>query len=436
MGNTESSALLRIATRVILVLRLTALAVVIIQLGCGDVRRDWTLFPAPAVVKDPRLDFTRLVALGQRGPFVPVLYATTRAPANDGNAERYARGAGDAVRLGRADVHLGEPDWSFDELVESDRRSGTDALRPARVVSVDEFGVRGEEADHSFIAAINRHVRSSRRGEVVIYVPGYRATFEQVMVLMGGWAHYLGRSSPVIAFSWPTGTSVWNYLTDCPRARAFVPDIARLIELVSERSEARRINLIGFSCGSPLLAEALVLLRQQHPAENREALHRRYRIANTIFVASDIDLQTFARAHLPALRDIARRTEVYLSENDGALQFAAILARASRLGRPRFDELERDELETLASDDGLVAIDVAGVPGPHELGGMRGHGYWVANDRISSDVLLSMIYPFDPAWRGLEHGPGRGLWTFPDDYPDRVGAAVYGAAPDLRRTQK
>jgi len=42
---------------------------------------------------------------------------------------------------------------------------------------------------------------------------------------------------------------------------------------------------------------------------------------------------------------------------------------------------------------------------------------------------------FDPHWRGLEDGPGRGLWTFPDDYPDRVGAAVYHAAPELRRTQ-
>lgn len=46
-----------------------------------------------------------------------------------------------------------------------------------------------------------------------------------------------------------------------------------------------------------------------------------------------------------------------------------------------------------------------------------------------------MIYPFDPAWRGLVHPPGRGLWTFPDDYPLRVGAAVHEIAPRLRRTE-
>ena len=59
----------------------------------------------------------------------------------------------------------------------------------------------------------------------------------------------------------------------------------------------------------------------------------------------------------------------------------------------------------------------------------------MANDRVSSDVLLSMIYPFDPAWRGLMHAPGRSMWTFPDDYPRRVGVAVYEAAPELRRDE-
>ena len=139
------------------------------------------------------------------------------------------------------------------------------------------------------------------------------------------------------------------------------------------------------------------------------------------------------RSHLPALTAIARRTEVYFSEDDVALKVAAWLARASRLGTPRLDELTREDLETLASNERLVGIDVTGVYGAHELTGMRGHGYWVANQRVSSDVLLSMVYPFDPAWRGLVHGPGRGMWTLPDDYPRRVGDAVYQAVPELHR---
>lgn len=394
------------------------------------------MFPTPIVMQDERLDFSRAVVPEARGTDVSVLFATRRAAAPPQAPERYGRSEGDAVRVGVARVHLGDPGWSFDDLVKSDRTSSPDTPRPARVVGVNElgvFGAPGGKTEQAFVAAIDRQVEQLPDRSVVIYVPGYRATFDQVMILMGSWAHFLGRDSTVIAFSWPTGTNWWNYLSDCRHARAYVPDIARLIALVAEHSQARRLNLIAFSCGSGLLAEALVQLRQAHPDEDRAALQQRYRIANDIYIAADIDLQTFARSHLPALTEIAGRTEVYLSQNDGALRFAAWLARASRLGRPHFDELTREELETLASNERLVAIDVTDVEGAHELTGMRGHGYWFANQRVSSDVLLSMVYPFDPTWRGLVHGPGLSLWTFPADYPRRVGDAVYQAAPQLHR---
>ena len=412
---------------------LAVLALFSLLAGCGNGDVTWTMMPAPVIMKDARFDFTRLVAPEDRDTDVRVLYATTRAPAPEGARERYLRSEGDAVRLGLAHVQLGEPGWSFADLVESDRTSRVDTLRPARVTSVEEFGKMGSDADRAFIAAIDRQVQTSRTGEAVIYVPGYRVTFDQVMVLMGSWAHYLGSSSSVVAFSWPTGTRVWNYFIDCRRARAFIPDIERLVTLIAERSKAKRLNLIAFSCGSPLLAEALVQLRNRHPEDDYAALQRRYRIGNAIFVAADIDLRTFARSQLPALSDIAVRTQVYLSENDAALKFASLLTGASRLGRPRLGELTRADLETLASNERLVGIDVAGVYGAHELRGMRGHGYWVANERVSTDVLLSMIYPFDPAWRGLTHMPGRSMWTFPDDYPQRIGDALYRAVPALRR---
>ena len=63
--------------------------------GCGDGDRSWTMFPAPIVVKDPRLDFTRFVAPEHRTTDVQVFYATTRAPAPEGYPERYARKPGD-----------------------------------------------------------------------------------------------------------------------------------------------------------------------------------------------------------------------------------------------------------------------------------------------------------------------------------------------------
>ena len=187
----------------------TGLALAALSAGCSQsvVRR---MFPTPIVMQDERLDFSQTVLPERRATEVSVLFATRRAPAPPEAPERYARGAGDGVRVGVVRVQLGEPGWSFDDLVKSDRTSSPETPRPARVVAVEEFGVFGapeRKAERAFVAAIDRQVMHSPDRSVVIYVPGYRATFDQVTILMGSWAHFLGRDSTVIAFSWPTGTS-------------------------------------------------------------------------------------------------------------------------------------------------------------------------------------------------------------------------------------
>jgi hypothetical protein len=148
------------------------LALVMLMGGCRGDEPEWTMFPAPIIMQDPRLDFTRFVAPQNRTTDVDVLYATTRAPAPAGAVERYLRRPGDQVRLGLARVKLGEPGWSFADLVESDRTNTIEKLRPARVISVEEFGHMGGPADEALIAAINRQVDASRTGEAVIYLPG------------------------------------------------------------------------------------------------------------------------------------------------------------------------------------------------------------------------------------------------------------------------
>src|SRR5262249_16081342 len=302
------------------------LALAALMSGCNSDQPGWTMFPPPIVMQDPRLDFTRFVAPQNRTTDVDVLYATALAPAPAGAAERYLRRPGDQIRLGLARVHLGQPGWSFADLVESDRTNTGEATRPARVISVEEFGQLGGPADEAFIAAINRQVDASRKGEAVIYVPGYRVVFDQVMALMGSWAHYLGGSSAVIAFSWPSGTNVWNYFLDCRRARIHIPDIERLTALLAHSSRANRQSLVACSCGQPIRADALVRLPARHPEEDHAALQQRYRIGNALFVAADTDLATFARSHLPALSDMTVRTQVYVSEGDWALKAAAFFA--------------------------------------------------------------------------------------------------------------
>jgi len=200
------------------------------------------------------------------------------------------------------------------------------------------------------------------------------------------------------------------------------------------QTRAESVNIIAYSCGSPLLGQALARLRARHPQEDRAQLAKRYRIGNVIFAASDVDLKTFASEYMPPVMDLARQTIVYMSRNDAALGFSTVIAGASRLGKPNIDDLSVQDIERLAADSRFQAIDVTDVRGAHEWGGMRGHGYWYANDWISSDVTLSLRHPIPPAKRCLIPVKGRTVWKFPEDYVDCLVQRLSAAYPEFRRT--
>ena len=134
----------------------------------------------------------------------------------------------------------------------------------------------------------------------------------------------------------------------------------------------------------------------------------------------------------PAL-DLSRQVIVYISRNDRALGNAALLAGASRLGEPDLSELTLDEIRRLAADPRFQAIDVSDVRGAHEMGGMKGHGYWYANEIISTDVTLSLRNPLPPADRCLVNQPGTRTWLIPENYINCLAGPLLERYPELKR---
>lgn len=317
----------------------------------------------------------------------------------------------------------------------SNKASSVAHPRPGAVVAVKEFGRASKSdgaAEQAFIAAINAQLARLNNQDLIAYVHGYRVTFDEVAVQLGSFSHYLGQGATV-TFQWPTGMNFWNYITDCPRAEAYVPDIERLLALLA-RTNAKLINVMAYSCGSPLLAEALQRLRARDPALDTKALQAKYRLGNVIFVASDVDLKTFAREYVKPALDLSRQVIVYVSRLDRALGFSTVVAGASRLGRPDIKDLTVQELEILSADPRFQAIDVTNVRGAHEMGGMKGHGYWYANEWISTDVALSLRYPIPPANRCLVNEPvGTRIWKIPENYPECVADRLLETFPELRK---
>jgi len=416
--------------------RLFLAAVPSVLFGCATPHPH--LMATPVIQKDELLDLLKNYPAGLRTTKVPVFYATTRQPVPAGEPGFYGdKPSREGVQLGVADVVLGKPGWTFDDLFASDRTSSVDEPRPGHVERVEVIGnVRtGEartDAERQFIARINDHMAKVRSPEVVLYVHGYRVTFEEATVLMGSLSTYLGQGATV-AFEWPTGLHWWNYLNDCPNAEKYIPDIERLIELLGH-TNALHVNLLAYSCGSPLLATALRHLRGRFPDEGREELTKRFRIGSVIFAASDVDLKSFARDDVPAIMDLAQQTTAYMARDDAALGFSTFLAGSSRIGRPDVAELDTKDIENFAADPRLHGIDVTNVRGAHAMGGIRGHGYWYANEWIANDVLISLRWPIPPEKRCLVRDrryPKR--WLMPDDYPDCVANSMLKAFPELNR---
>lgn len=392
--------------------------------------------PPPMVYQLERVDLQAPLPDALRTTTVPVFYATTREPAPEGEPGHYVNAYDKSLRLGVARVALGEPGWTWQDLAASDRTGSIATQRAGRVEGVEEIGLVAREnaqseAERAFVERINARLEEVRNPQVVLYVHGYRVTFDEVAVLMGSFAHYLGHGA-MVTFQWPTGLQFWSYLTDCPRAEREVPDIERMVALLA-KTRAEYVNIIVYSCGSPLVAQALARLRARHPEEGRQALAKRYRIGNVIFAASDVDLKTFAREYVPPVMDLARQMIIYYSRHDAALGFSSLMAGTSRLGRPSIEDLTVKDLERLGADPRLQAIDVTEVRGAHEQGGMRGHGYWYANDWISTDVLLSLRYPIPPQRRCLIRGAGKNIWNFPEDYDRCLEDTLWKSVPELRR---
>ena len=57
----------------------------------------------------------------------------------------------------------------------------------------------------------------------------------------------------------------------------------------------------------------------------------------------------------------------------------------------------------------------------------NGHGYFRSSPWTSSDILATLTFDLKPAQRGLQQTGGQHIWTFAEDYIDRLRTAVIKA---------
>ncbi|AWN45896.1 hypothetical protein DK419_05825 [Methylobacterium terrae] len=268
-----------------------------------------------------------------------LLVATTRRPADPAGRPPYftdQRGRG----LSFATLRLAPPDRSLIGKVSSVVTGDWRIAGTPRVVT-------GPEAATAFAeGALGR--------DVLIYVHGYRESFETAAVSAAQLSDGIRFRGVSGLFTWPSAGKTFDYGYDRESAlwsRDAFEDLLRALAA----SQGGRIHLVAHSMGTLLTLETLRMLR----ADAGEAALDR--IGAIVLAAPDIDIDLFTNG-IERLGTAAQKITVISSTNDRALELSSTIAggviRAGAADRSRLEALGVRVADASDYGSGLINHDL------------------------------------------------------------------------------
>ena len=121
---------------------------------------------------------------------------------------------------------------------------------------------------------------------------------------------------------------------------------------------------------------------------------------------------------MDGLLDVPDRLTIYRSKADRALGISRWVFGRNRLGQMANTRLMKPHVsEYFRQNDTLVLIDVTNA---EAAAAGNGHAYFRNSPWVSSDILISLLYHLEPEKRGLVRLQDIPVWSFPEDYLQRL----------------
>lgn len=348
---------------------------------------------------------------------VEIAYATDREKHADASEDpAYTNERGLRVRLGFASVEIKNRENSGRIQLSEVRESG---VLGASVGPWDLPASKQELAGEAeFFRKLNRKLDASKKGDLVIYISGFRMPFTDPLLVSGQFSSLAADNVVFLGYSWPTTPSLTSYFRDIESAEYSSRNLRLLIRQLAAKSSARRIHIFSYSAGTRLAARTLHEINLE--TGSAAVARKRYRLGQVALVSSDMDRQLFGSFLVDDITDACDRLLVYRSTKDGILGLSGWLFSRGRLGHQEknrdYPKHRRDYVRKL---DNLHIVDVSDAP---LVGGHGGHFYFYKSPWVSSDLLLSLLSDLSPGERGLVREEGDFTWTFPPDYVERLEA--------------
>ena len=402
------------------------------------------LMPAPKVYIDKSVDPFAEIDLNIKAPYNGMLYATDRRPNSEPEKPFYLNKRGFVLRLGVAKVEMGEGQYTMEEARRISLLKNRADNYPLKVTAVEEAGILDRSfsiftdpeiipadpkaAERRFAELINAKLAISKKKDVYIYVHGYKVVFSNPVLVATELWHYLAYDGVFIAFAWPSTPERLAYTSDLETAELSTYNLRNLLKFLAEDTKAERIHILGYSAGTRVVLNTLSQLSFIHKNDDKAKIRRRLHIGRIILVGSDYDRQLFGALLAEGMLKIPETMTIYMSHKDKALNISGWLFRRDRLGQIDKLALNPIVVQYLNKTPQLILIDVSNAEGSAEG---NGHAYFRNSPWVSSDILMSLMYDLDPNERGLITTSERPIWTFPNDYIERLKTALMTANPNI-----
>lgn len=264
-----------------------------------------------------------------------------------------------------------------------------------------------EQASASLQAEIARRLAKADRKEVVVFIHGYGNSFDDAARSTGEICRSLQNEFVCIVLTWPAGGSggfFFGYNIDRESSEFAVADFKKAIRIIAETKGVERLHLLAHSRGTDVLAN----VAQQLSIEayvSRSSMWQRYKIANAVFFAPDIDLDVassklFAWVSDPDLAFGSKSTPgtfpsqgamhltVYSSPSDRALGTSTLLfGSALRLGQLTAGRIPKDRRESAEQWAGAHMENLVDFIEFSGGGSFIGHSYYLSDSAVRADLV-------------------------------------------------
>lgn len=224
-----------------------------------------------------------------------------------------------------------------------------------------------------------------------VFVHGYNVSFDAAAKRTAQIYYDLQFQGLPIFYSWPSRASFRHYFSDRNEVQFSRQLIKEFLLDVVERSGAERVHVIAHSMGADAVAGAIASM------DSKQEL-----FDQIILAAPDIDADVFLKQVVPRLTELSKRTTLYCSRNDWALQASYHFNDSWRAG---------DSSRGLLVAPGLDTIDASSIDTE-----LLGHSYYGNCIDILKDVGELFLHNPEPADRNLVNVPqptAVPAWTFP-----------------------